>query len=82
MPSQPKRPRTKLGSGAPAAADTKHENDSGMAMTPPNARTSQTGSLKPIDLDMIWGDLKQGIEQIYSNKTQNMSKIRYMELYT
>jgi len=81
MPSQPsKRPRKLAGA---TAIDNRIDNEAEMAMTPPNPqRTSQTGSLKPIDLEVIWDDLKQGIETIYSQKTQNMSKIRYMELYT
>ncbi|CAK9304365.1 unnamed protein product [Gordionus sp. m RMFG-2023] len=37
-------------------------------------------NIKHTDLDYIWGDLKEGLKHIYSQKT--MSKQRYIELYT
>ena len=33
-------------------------------------------------LNSIWCDLESGIKQIYKDKSSNMSKVRYMELYT
>jgi len=35
-----------------------------------------------VDLDEIWGDLENGIKQIFDKKFVGMTKIRYMQLYT
>ena len=40
------------------------------------------GNVRAIDLDSIWEDLKEGIRQVYEEKSNNMSKNRYIELYT
>ncbi|CAG0891146.1 unnamed protein product [Cyprideis torosa] len=39
-----------------------------------------SGGLKPADLDLIWEDLRKGIDHVYSR--ENMTKRRYIALYT
>lgn len=37
---------------------------------------------KIAELDTIWDDLQNGVEQVFRKKNENMSKYRYMELYS
>ena len=45
------------------------------------ARGTSSGR-PPVDLDVIWDDLEEGITKIYKERSSNMSKNRYIELYT
>lgn len=48
-----------------------------MASTP-----AASAGTRNTDLESIWADLREGIQQIYAHKSDNMSKNRYIELYT
>jgi hypothetical protein len=54
-----------------------------MANRTRNAVAVPGDEARPADLNAVWNDLRSGIQQIYQkNETMNMSKNRYMELYT
>jgi len=50
--------------------------------SPPPGTNQRGGGSRTTDLNSIWEDLQQGITQIYAEKSVDMSKNRYIELYT